>query len=142
MLRVPSSRVAVEVAKLALLPHLDRAAVAPRAADAHAFGVVAAMAERRGAAGADPLVAALVAALLLGEPLLERRHDLVPRAERLDRRHLLGGEVIFGDQLEPFLGDVGDEVLAGRRDEALEHLAEDLVEAVELALVVNEDGCG
>ena len=78
MLRVPSSRVPVEVAKFALLPHLDRAAVAPGAADAHAFGVVAAVAERGGAAGADPLVAALVAALLLGEALLERRHDLVP----------------------------------------------------------------
>ena len=113
--------------------------MAPGAADAHALGVEAAVAEGRGAAGADPLVAALVTAFLLGESLLERRHDLVPRPERLDRRHLLGGEVFFGDQLEPFLGDVGGEVLAGGRDEALEHRAEDLVEAVELALVVNED---
>ena len=96
------------------------------------------MAERRGAAGADPLVAALVTAFLLGEAGLERFHDLVPRAERVDRLHLLGGEILFGDQLEPFLGNVGGEVFACGRDEALEHRAEDLVEAVELAFVVNE----
>ena len=63
---------AVEVAELALLPHLDRAAVPARPADPHAFGVVAAMAERRGAAGADPFVAALVPPLLLGQPVLQR----------------------------------------------------------------------
>jgi hypothetical protein len=56
----------VEVAVLAVLPDLDRRAVAGRlAADADALGVVAAVAEGRGAAGADPLAAALVAFLLL-----------------------------------------------------------------------------
>ena len=46
---------------------------------------------------------------------------------------------MLGDELQPFLGNVGDKFLAGRRDEPLEHRAEDLVEAVELAFVVNED---
>ena len=53
--------------------------------------------------------------------------------------HLLGGEILFGDELEPLLGDGGGQVFARGRDEPLEHRAEDLVEAVELAFVVNED---
>jgi hypothetical protein len=49
----------VEVAVFAVLPDLDRGAVAGRgAADADAFRVVAAVAEGRGAAGAYPLAAA------------------------------------------------------------------------------------
>src|SRR6185503_17166518 len=59
----------VVVAVGALLPQLHRAAVAARAADADALRVVAAVAEGRGAAGADPLVAALVAAFLLFQAL-------------------------------------------------------------------------
>src|SRR3546814_19982104 len=45
------------------------------------------------------------------EPLLQRLHDLVPVAERLDRLHLLGRQIFFGDGLQPFLRDV-DGVLA------------------------------
>ena len=57
--------IAVEILELALVPHLDGAVVAVLVlADPHAFGIVAVGAERRGAGGADPLVAALVAALL------------------------------------------------------------------------------
>ena len=59
----------VEIAERALLPDLERAALAALSADADALGIVAAIAERRGAAGADPLAAALVAPLLLLEPL-------------------------------------------------------------------------
>src|SRR5690606_34169255 len=42
--------VAVKVAELALLPHLDRAPMPPAAADPHALGIVARMAVGRGAA--------------------------------------------------------------------------------------------
>src|SRR5690242_16822189 len=80
---------AVQVSEFALVPHLERALVDALATDADAFGVVARIAERAGAAGADPLVAALVTALLLGEALLERFHDLVPRTERPDLLHFL-----------------------------------------------------
>ena len=77
--------VAVEIPKLALVPHLHGAEVAVGVlADAHAFGIVAIGAERRGAAGADPFAAALVAALLLLEPLAQRLHQLVEAAQRLD----------------------------------------------------------
>ncbi len=109
------------------------------AADADAFGIVAAMTKGRRAAGADPFVAALVPALLLGQPLLERRHDLVPRSERLDLGHLFGGQISLGHLAQPFLGDRSSGV-AQVGDDALEHFGEDLVEAVELPLVVNEHG--
>src|SRR3546814_8290964 len=78
----------VEILELALFPDLQRTLVLALAADPHAFGVVTRIAERAGAAGADPLAAALMSLLLLPEPLFERLHDLVPRPERLDRRHL------------------------------------------------------
>src|SRR6185369_4997767 len=100
----------VEVLKLALLPHLDRSAVAAWPADPDSFGIVAAMAERRGAAGADPFVAALVAPLLFLQAVLQRLHNLFPAAQALDRLHLLRGEIGLGDQLQPFLRYLGDDL--------------------------------
>src|SRR4051812_43656879 len=55
----------VEIAEFALVPDLHRAALASFSADPDALGIVAAVAERGRAAGADPLAAALVAPLLL-----------------------------------------------------------------------------
>src|SRR6185503_11690293 len=84
----------IQVPVLALVPDLHRAAVARfLLADAHAFRVVAVGAERRGAAGADPLVAALVAAFLLLQPLAQGFHQLLPAAERRDLLLLLFGQV-------------------------------------------------
>ena len=63
------------------------------------------------------------------------------RAERLDRLHLLGGEVELGDLAQPFLGDrhrVGAVIAL----DPLEDLGEDLVEAVEQAFVLHEGGAG
>src|SRR3546814_16183973 len=85
---------------------------------------------------ADPLAAALVALLLFLEPLLQRLHDLVPVAERLDRGHFLGRQEFLGDRLQPVGGDV-DRVLAIVGDDALEDLVEHLVDAVEQALVLH-----
>src|SRR5262249_59893019 len=77
----------VEILELALVPHLHGAEIAVLVlADAHAFRIVAVGAERRGAGGADPFAAALVAALLLGEALAQRLQKLVEAAHRL---HLL-----------------------------------------------------
>src|SRR5581483_11108430 len=82
----------VEVLVLALVPHLDGAALPVLLlADAHAGRVVAVGAVGRGTAGADPLLAALVAALLLLEALLELLHDLLPAAQGLDLGLLLLG---------------------------------------------------
>ena len=92
----------VEVAELAPVPDLDRAAVpALVLADAHALGVEAEGAERRGAGGADPLRAALVAALLLAQPLGQGLHQLLEAAERLDLGPLLGGEMLLDELAQP-----------------------------------------
>src|SRR5947207_14699079 len=61
----------VEVLELAPVPHLHGAAMLALAADADAFRIVAGIAERRGAGGADPFLSALVAALLFLEALAQ-----------------------------------------------------------------------
>src|SRR6185312_9538242 len=67
----------IEVAVLAQLPDLHRAALAAGVApDADAFRVEAPRPEGRGAAATDPLAAALMPPLLLGEPLTQRLHEL------------------------------------------------------------------
>ena len=100
----------VEVAELALLPDLDGAAIAARATDADAFGVEAAVAERRRPARADPLVATGVPLLLLAQPLLQRLHELVPAAERLDLRLLLVGQHPLHREPQPLGRDIGLDV--------------------------------
>jgi hypothetical protein len=123
----------------ALLPDLHAGAVAARrAADAHALGVEAAVAERRGAVRADPLAAALVAFLLLLEQLAQPLHELVESAHRLDRGLLLGSELALELALEPLQRHV--DVYARDVLDALEVRAEGLVELVEVALVLDEGG--
>src|SRR5690606_35274509 len=86
----------------ALVPHLDRAAMAAfLLADAHPFGVVAIGAEGRTAGGADPFVAALMALLLLLEALLKRFHQLLPAAESLNCGLLLVCEGQLGELAQP-----------------------------------------
>src|SRR5204863_5574983 len=118
----------------ALVPHLDRAALAVLVlADAHALGIETVGAERRGAGGADPLRSALVALLLLLETLLQRLHQLLPAAHCLDLRLLLVGEQLLGELAQPLLGDLGGHALGGQSLEALEDVAEYPVELVEVA---------
>ena len=133
----------VEVAKLALVPDLDGAAVAALVlADAHALGVVAVSAEGRGPGRADPLAPALVAALLLAEALAQGLHQLVEAAERLDLGALLLGQVFLGELAQPVLGDGGalQDRLGGEVGEAAEDPAEDAVETVDVALVLHQGG--
>src|SRR6202522_2235739 len=74
----PELRVAVEVLELPPIPDLDGAAPAAFVlADAHALGMAAIGAERRRSACADPFRTALMAALLLGEALAQRLHQLL-----------------------------------------------------------------
>ena len=142
MLRVPSSDRVVEVRELAPVPDLHRAAVAALAADADALRVVAGVAEGRRAAGADPPVAALVAALLLLEAPAQRLHQRVPAAERLDPRLFLIGEgereVLFQPVRRQFGGEQGLERGLGAAEVRGEHA----VEAVVVALVLDQDGAG
>ena len=132
----------VQVLVFPFLPHLHGAALAPPGvADAHPFRVVAAAAEGRGAAGADPLVAAVVLPLLLLEPLLQRFQHFVQAAERLDQRFLLLGQLIFQLPAQPVVGNLGQELVPGHLD-ALKELAEHPVEAVEVFLVLHQGGAG
>ena len=130
--------VAREILELALVPHLDGAAVpAFLLADAHARRIVAVGPIGRGAAGADPLVAALVALLLFREALLQLLHDLFPAAKFLDFLLVLVAEMQVADEAQPLLRDFR----RGRvrhQVEALEDMAEDLIEAVEVALVLHQ----
>src|SRR5262249_57385654 len=76
----------VEILEVAPIPHLHGAEVAVRIlADAHALGVVAVRAKRRGAGGADPFLPALVAPLLLAHTLAQKLEQLVQTAPRLRR---------------------------------------------------------
>ncbi len=94
-------------------------------------------AERRGAGGADPLVAALVTALLLFQPLAQRLHELVP-AHGLNLLLLFLGEILLGELLQPLLGDVRLVHGVEQAFQPLEHGAEDAVELVEITLVLHQ----
>src|SRR5579875_510398 len=127
----------VEIAELALVPHLDGAVVAILIlADADALGIVAIGAEGRGSRRADPFRAALVPALLLGEALAQQLHQLVEPAQGGDLRLLLLGEEPLDELPEPFLGNLDG--LAGRSLDALEAGAEDAVELVEMTLILHQ----
>ena len=80
-----------------------------------------------------------MAFLLFFEPLLERIHELVPRAHLLDLGHFLLGEEFLGHRLQPVLGNLHG-VLAIVGHDALEDLGEDLIEPVEQAFVLHEGG--
>lgn len=126
----------VEVLVFALVPDLHRLALAfAGIADADAFGVVAAGAERAGAAGTDPLVAAGMAFLLLFETLLELLDQLVQPAEGLDLRTLLVRQAALELLAQPVFGDQRFEVLVEIL-QALEVGTEGPVELVEVALVL------
>jgi len=82
-----------------------------------------------------------VAALLLGEALAQLLHDLFPAAELFDFPLLLFGEVELADGAQPFLRDMRLDGVAHQL-EALEDVAEHLVEAVQVALVLHQRGAG
>ena len=129
--------VAIQVAKVARVPHLHRRARAAAVlAHADAFRVVAVGAERTGSAGPDPFLAALVPALLFLQALLERLQQLVEPAHRFDALAVLLGQVAQEFLLQPFLGDLAADVEDAF--DALEVRAEREVEAVEVLLVLDE----
>lgn len=102
----------VEVLVLALVPDLGRLALAlAGVADADALGVEATGAERAGAAGTDPLVAAGVAFLLLFQALLELLDQLVQATQGLDLRTLLVGQQALEFLAQPLFGDQRLEVV-------------------------------
>ncbi len=87
--------------------------------------------------GADPFLAALVAAFLFGEPLAQRLEKFFEAAHGLDLLLLFLGEIFFRELLQPLGGDFGGQRLF---DEAqtFEDVAEHAVELVEIALVLHQ----
>ena len=132
----------VEILEFALVPHLDRAEIAVAVlADADALGIVAIGAVGRGPGGADPFRAALVAAPLLLEALLQGLQELVP-AQGLDLLLLLLAEIFLRQLAQPFLGNLGVLDGLGQTLQALEDMAEHPVELVQVALVLHQAGAG
>ena len=99
--------------------------------------MVAAIAERRGAARADPLVAAGVAFLLFFEPLLEQLHQLVP-AVLLDGGLFLGRQALFELLDQPIRRHLAAFGQRGR--DALVVRAEGLVVAVVQRFILHQRG--
>ena len=130
----------VEVAELAPVPHLDRAAVPALLPGRCARPRGCSRELPNGEVPAVPihLLAALVPALLLGETLAQRLHQLFPAAQRLDVRFFLVGQIALGEFAQPFLGEFG--LWVGRGLDPLEALPEHAVEAVEMALVLDQRG--
>src|SRR5450432_3185477 len=125
--------VAVEILELAAVPYLHGAIVAVLLlADADALWIITLRAERRGAGGADPFVAALMPALLLLEALAQGFHELVP-AHRLDLLLLFLGEIFLRELLQPFGRDVRLLYGVEQAFQPLEHGAEHAVELVQIA---------
>src|SRR5690606_38213130 len=125
----------VIVPEFPLFPHLDRCSIAGgRTTHPNAFGMIAPVAERRGAAGAYPFVTAGMALFLLFKALLEELHELVP-AMLLDGRFFFGREVLLKFLQEP----VQWNFLVCRQGglELLVKRAERLIEAVEQCLVLD-----
>ena len=96
----------VQIAELALLPHLHSGAIAGGVApDANAFRVVAVVAKGRCAACAYPFAAALVASLLLFKSLAELVHQAVP-AELFESRFFRRAQMLGRQRLEPVFGQI------------------------------------
>ncbi len=126
----------VVIAVFALLPHLDRAPLLARPADADAFGVEAAVAKRRCATGADPFTAALVPSCLLRKPFVQCFHQFFPAAERLYCGFFLVGEIAVEELAQPFLGQFGIDLF--EIHDTAEILAKHPIELVELRFVLDQ----
>ena len=129
----------VQVAEFALVPHLDGAPVARAIlADADTGRIVAIGTERAGAAGADPFVAALMPLVLLGQPFLERAHQLIP-AHALKGGLFFGAQVLFDQLAQPVFGNLALQVFQSVTD-AVEVGSKNAVKAVVVLFILDEDG--
>ena len=133
----------VEVLEIALIPDLHRAAVARfMLADTYAFRIVAIGTEGRSAGSADHLRAALMALVLLLEPLAQGFHQLFEPAKGFDQFLFFLAQVLFGKLLQPLFGQFHllDAVASGDCLDTLEDFGEYPVEAVEMALILHQRG--
>ena len=135
----------VQIAELAFVPDLDRPLMARFVlTDAHALGVVAVGAERRGAGGADPFRAALVAFFLFLQAFLQGFHQLVETAQGFDLGFFVVAQVFFGQFGQPVFGQVQCFDHVGNLDvfQPPEGGGEGAVEAVQVGFVFYQRGAG
>lgn len=135
----------VEVAKLAPVPDLDGPAPARLGlAYPHAFGSVAPGTERRGSGRADPFGPPLVAALLLGQPLPQRLHELVEPVESRDLCSLFCCQEPLDHLCEPVGGQAKRfKHRCGRhRVETAEAFRKGAVEPVDVAFILHHREAG
>jgi hypothetical protein len=137
MLRVPSSTLSSRLRYSRFSQTLTAERFSLLAADPDSLGMRAAVSERRAAAAADPLAAARMALLLLGEALFEGFHQLVP-AELFEPGAFGVGQVLLHRLPQPLFGD--QYVHPRQRLDSLEVLAESAVELVEVGFVLDQDG--
>ncbi len=132
----------VEVFVLALVPDLHRLPLAlAGVADANAFGVVAAGAERAGAAGADPFVAAGMAFFLFFQALFEFLDQLVEATKGLDLRAFFIAQRTLEFLAQPVFGDQRLQMVV-ELFQAVEIGTKRAVELVEMPLVLDQDRPG
>ena len=115
----------------------DGAAPSAHGAHAEAAGVVATAAERAGASGSDPAVAAFVALALLAQALFEQLTQRI-HVHALEQGALLGGQILEFFRIgEPRLDLARDH--EARLLDAAKVRGEGLVERIELGLAVHQE---
>ncbi len=135
----------VQIFEFAFVPDLDRALVAGFfLPDAHPFGVVTIGAKGRGAAGADPFVAPLMAAFLFLEPFFQGFHQLVKTAQSLDFGFLFFAQVFFRHGAQPVGGDVHGlhHLIHADLVQPFESGGKGAVEFIEVAFIFDHHGAG
>ena len=120
--------------------HLNRGARAVVATHSNPARVAAGVSERRGSPGADPVVAAVVAFGLLGEPAFE----LGAQGRHVDRIHHLQPLGVDGGERDRILEPVPYRLFDGGqlRIDALEVGRKAEIEVVQLGLVPDHDAAG
>ena len=130
----------IEIFEIALVPDFHRFEILVLVlADTHAFRIIAVRAKGRRAARANPFIAAFMAFFLLLKPLFQLFHNFFPAAQRLNFGLFFFGEEFFGQGFQPFFRDFGHFAF-GQIFQPFEDMAENLVEFVEIALILDQRG--
>jgi hypothetical protein len=131
-----------QIAAIALISagvgRFDGASPSRGSADTDAAWMVARAAEGRGTRRADPAIAAVVALVLLAQPLFEQALDFV-EVERFEKRAFLVGELFSHHRIAQPIQKLGVDLL-GAFGDATKMRRECDVERIEVALSVDEDG--
>ena len=129
----------IQIFKVAFIPDFYRLFIAAIGSNAHTFRVIALLPKRRGAAGANPLIATFVTLFLLLQAFLEFLYQFLQPAQGLYFRLLFFGEVFHELRAQPVVGDqcLYDIV---QRFKILEMQAECPIKAIKVLFVLDHAG--